>query len=230
MILVDARFDQAGMKAENALKNAIAVSNAGLIRRTPIEVGEIPLLDVPPLKVGHTGKAMTASEWIHRFHNAHRVLVQKAEAIAIKKGLSARQLSQILARDPKIPDMGVKTTRLAIRWLYELVPELRIDMSDSEVPVDRNLYRVAARLSLIDPNLDKYFGEGSPADMKLQQFAKETFPRNPSLIDEPMWMEARSQQDGGHCHSTVQCSGCIFERICPRMYPGVDPSGIGYVS
>lgn len=51
--------------------------------------------------------------------------------------------------------MGVKTTRLAIRWLHELIPELKIDMSDSEVPVDRNLYRVAARLGLIDPNPDK---------------------------------------------------------------------------
>lgn len=61
-ILVDGRFDQAGIKAQNALKNTIAVSNAGLIRRTPVELSEIPLLEVPPLKTDHSGNKMTTSE------------------------------------------------------------------------------------------------------------------------------------------------------------------------
>jgi endonuclease III len=54
-----------------------------------------------------------------------------------------------------------------------------IDMSNSKVPVDTLLYRVAARLGIIDPESDTYSGANSPADKMIQQFARRTFPKYP---------------------------------------------------
>jgi hypothetical protein len=228
IILVDARFDQAGIRAEGALENTITVFSSGLLRRKHIEPNDVPSLEVPPFKKDRSNQNITPSKWARRFRTAYVDLVQKAETISTRKTWSANELLHFLLAKPKPLDLGIKTARLAVRWLHELVPELTIDMSDSGVPVDRNLYRVAARLGIIDPVADKYFGEGSPADNRVQRFAVEAFSQNPSLIDEPMWMEARSKADFGHCHTIPDCEGCIFERICLRKYMTTDPISIGF--
>ena len=131
----------------------------------------------------------------------------------------------------KVPYLGIKTSRLAVRWLHEMVSDLKIDMSDFKVPIDVLVYRVASRLGLIDPYVDKYYGEDSPADLKIQSFAKMLFPDNPWFLDEPLWSSGRQPSKGGHCFPTFpDHQGCIFEEICPKKYVDFDPSNIGMES
>jgi len=128
----------------------------------------------------------------------------------------------------KVPYLGIKTSRLAVRWLHELVSDLKINMSDFKVPVDILVYRVASKLGIIDPHVDKYYGEDSPADLKIQSFAKMLFPTNPWFLDEPLWSSGRQPSEGGHCFPTFpNHDGCIFEKICPKKYVDFDPSKIG---
>jgi hypothetical protein len=128
----------------------------------------------------------------------------------------------------KVPYLGIKTSRLAVRWLYELIPELNIDISDYKIPIDKLVYRVASRLGIIDPTTENYSGDGSPADLKIQAFAKQAFPANAWYLDEPLWSTGRQVSRGGHCYPTnPNHAGCIFEDICPKHYPDTDPSERG---
>jgi len=86
-------------------------------------------------------------------------------------------------------------------------------------------------LGIIDPHTDKYFGKRSPADVKIQAFAKALFPNDPWFLDEPLWSSGRQPSDGGHCTPrSPHHNGCIFEKICPRRYTDFDPSEIGIES
>ena len=101
-------------------------------------------------------------------------------------------------------------------------------MSDFKIPIDILVYRVASRLGIIDPDLDKYFEDESPGDLKIQSFAKMLFPDDPWYLDEPLWSTGRQRVDGGHCFPrNPEHRGCIFEEICAMKHLDVDPSTIG---
>jgi hypothetical protein len=134
----------------------------------------------------------------------------------------------MLSRDYKVPYLGLKTSRLAVRWLHELVPELDIDLSDFTIPVDVLVYRVASRLGIIDPNVDTYTGADSTADRKIQSFAKTLFPDDPWFLDEALWSTGRQPARGGHCYPTApHCPGCLFDAVCLKQYTDLDPSNVG---
>jgi len=216
LILVNARFDQ-GTLAERALENTRRLFEAELLTRD-----EVSLEELPPL---NTRQRVSADRWRRLFHRSLPKLRELSSKIAGSQDWTAGALlSSIVGM--RIPYFGPKTARLAVRWLAELVKDLRVDMSDSEVPVDRLVYRVAARLGLIDPDLDKYWGPTSRAHQKIQQVARELFPHNPSLMDEPLWMMGRQPRNGGFCYpERPACdSGCLFRGFCPRLYSDHDPS------
>lgn len=219
IILIDARFDQQ-TTADKALENTKIVFKAGVLKRR-LNRSEIPLL-IPRQRT-------TAEKWTDLFYIAIPRLYRLAKEIAKKRVWKAQELFGVMQSPQfKVPYLGVKTSRLAVRWLYELVPNLKIDMRDFKVPVDRLVYRVASRLGIIDPRVDKYYGEESPADRKIQTFAKAIFPDDPWFLDEPLWSTGRQATKGGHCYPThPRHEGCIFETICPKKFNDFDPSKIG---
>jgi len=222
IILIDARFDQQ-TTAEKALENTKQVFKAGVLKKQ-LERSEIPLL-VPR-------RRMTAEKWTNLFHSATSRLRRLAAKIGERKEWDAEELLSCMSSTYyKVPYLGVKTSRLAVRWLHELVSDLKIDMSSFEIPIDILVYRVASRLGLIDPHNDKYYGKGSPADLKIQSFAKVLFPDNPWFLDEPLWSSGRQPSKGGHCFPRFpDHKGCIFEEICPRKYVDFDPAETGIES
>lgn len=216
VVLIDARFNQQ-TRAEHALDNTKRMSKAGALRRV-IERDEVPLL-IPRQR-------MTPENWTDLFFTSQRRLRQLAKRIEAKQRWSASTLLACMrSRDYKVPNLGLKTSRLAVRWLHELIPELDIDVSDFKIPIDARAYRVASRLGIIDPKVDTYAGAGNPADRKIQAFASTLFPDDPWFLDEPLWSTSRQPSEGGHCNPiTPQCQGCIFDEICPKRYVDVNPS------
>jgi hypothetical protein len=219
IVLIDARFDQQ-TRAEHALDNTKRVFRAGALKRV-IERDEVPLM-IPRQR-------MTTDRWTDLFYTSQRRLRRLANRIVEQPRWSASALlACMLSRDYKVPYLGLKTSRLAVRWLHELVPELDIDMSDFMVPVDVLVYRVASRLGIIDPHVDTYAGADSPADRKIQSFAKVLFPHNPWYLDEPLWSTGRQPAQGGHCYPTApHCHGCLFDDVCLKQSTDLDPSTIG---
>jgi hypothetical protein len=109
-----------------------------------------------------------------------------------------------------------------------LVSSVKIDMLTYKIPIDSLVYRVWSRLGLIDPYVDKYSGENSPADVKVQAFVSKVFPQKPWLLDESLWSTGRQPDKGGHCFPKhPNCDGCLFESICRRRFLDADPSSLG---
>jgi hypothetical protein len=216
VVLIDARFDQQ-TRAEHALDNTKRVCKAGAVKRM-VERDEVPLL-IPRQR-------MTAERWTDRFYTSQYRLHRLAKRIEAKQRWSASSLLACMrSQNYKVPYLGLKTSRLAVRWLHELVPELDIDMSDFEIPLDARVYRVASRLGIVDPKVDAYAGAGRYADRKIQSFATVLFPDDPWVLDEPLWRTCQQPSEGGHCSPiTPHCRGCIFEEVCPKRYVDVNPS------
>jgi hypothetical protein len=218
VVLIDARFDQQ-TKAENALKNTKHVVECGALDRV---IGrEAVQLLIPRQRT-------TAEDWTNLFVTSQHRLRRLAKRIEEKQRWNASTLlACMLSRNYKVPYLGLKTSRLAVRWLHELVHALDIDMSDFTIPVDVLVYRVASRLGIIDPNVDTYTRAGSPADRKIQSFAKALFPDNPWFLDEALWSTGRQKVQGGHCYPiSPQCHGCIFYEVCPKHYANVNPDDV----
>jgi hypothetical protein len=151
-----------------------------------------------------------------------------AEKIVAKKRWQVDDLFKLILFDYRVPYLADKTSRLAVRWLHELVNYLEIDMRNYKIPVDSLVYRVASRLGVIDPNADKYYGNGSPADVKIQSFVQRLFPKKPWIMDEPLWAAGRRPEKGGHCFPTnPTCEGCIFDSLCPKKFTGFAPESVG---
>jgi hypothetical protein len=217
-ILIDARFDQR-TTAENALENTIAVVNRGALERL-VTKNEIPLL-VPRQNV-------TAEKWTDLFCSSLSKLHLLSTRIIAQKEWDALQLLGVMENEFRVPYLGTKTARLAVRWLHELVSGIKIDMFTYKIPIDSLVYRVWSRLGIIDPHVDKYSGENSPADVKVQAFVSKVFPQKPWLLDEPLWSTGRQPDKGGHCFpKNPNCNGCLFEGICPRKVLDADPSSLG---
>lgn len=220
-ILIDARFDQR-TTAEKALENTITVVRHGALK-SPLKREEIPLLIAR--------QNMTSEKWTDLFISSLPKLHELARGIVRQQRWNAEGLLELVMNEIKVPYLGVKTSRLAVRWLHELVPNLEIDMTTYKIPIDSLVYRVASRLGIIDPNVDKYYGEDSPADQKIQSFARQVFPDRPWLLDEPLWSTGRQAQNGGHCFpQQPNHNGCLFESICQRRCIEIDPTQMGMVS
>lgn len=212
-ILAQARFDQR-TPSQTAFQSTRMVYS--LLSKRGLSLEEVPKLK---------GIRWRSPEDSRRlFYEAYPSLRSTAKTILDKKEWVASELEELIAG---IPEMGVKTSRLAVRLLHELVPDLvSIDVSGARVPIDALVYRLTCRLGIIDPETEKLESPGT--DRKLQQFAELAFPGDPLRVDEPMWQMARSRREGGHCYPTdPECVGCLFETFCPKLYRDRDPSRMG---
>ena len=217
-ILIDARFDQM-TTAEKALANTKLVAQAGCIKGIA-DPKVVPLL-IPR-------QYFSAGEWTESFIAALPSLRAISNRIVAKRTWRADELCNLMLHEIRAPYLGVKTTRLSIRWLYELMPALNINMDSYEIPIDRLVYRVSCRLGLIDPSYDKYTGQGSETDIKIQTLVKGLLPGMQWIFDEPLWSTGRKPVSGGHCYpKQPSCGGCIFGNICPRKFVDFDPAEIG---
>ena len=214
-ILVHSRFDQ-GSQSVKALENTQRVSR--LIVQPNLSLDEIPPLEGTPFVSGEV--------WRQLFHRALPKVQQIGKAILERnrwKGFELEPLIQV------IPHMGHQSSRTAVRWLNELIPDVvKIDFSDTPVTIGEGLYRVASRLGVVDPHFDRYEGRNSMGDIKIQSFAKTAYPRDPLKIEEPMASMGRGEQRGGHCFPIQpRCEGCLFETFCPKLYLHFNPSEKG---
>jgi hypothetical protein len=201
------------------LENTKTVVQAGCLKDT-IDAYRLPQL-IPR-------QYFTPEGWAELFLQALPKLRAITKRIVARKSWKANELSNLMLSEIKAPYLGVKTVRLAIRWLHELLPNFNIDMNSYEIPIDRLVYRVSCRLGLLDPNVDNYWGQGSDADVKLQSLVRQLLPGKQWIFDEPLWSTGRKAVNGGHCFPIKpNCSGCIFNNICQKKYLDFAPESMG---
>jgi hypothetical protein len=216
-ILTYARFNQKN-QSEKALENTQKVFT--LLHESNLSLEQIPSLEGTPF--------FTGENWRELFHRAIPKLQQVANHIIEKKQWNGPELERLIQI---IPHMSDRNSRLAIRWIHELIPEeIHIDGSTISLSVGESLYRVGARLGVVDPHFDAVPGKNSIGDLKIQAFARITFPQFPWKIEEPMtWLGIGTEEGGGgYCLPTQpQCEGCLFEAFCPKLYTDFNPSEKG---
>jgi hypothetical protein len=216
-ILTHARFNQK-KQSEKALENTQKVFRL-------LHQSNLSLEQIPPLE-GTT--FFTGEIWRELFHRAIPKLQQVANHIIEKKQWNAPDLERLIQI---IPHMGDRNSRMAIRWIHQLIPD-EVEINGSTIPlsIGESLYRVAARLGVVDPHFDTVQGKNSIGDLKIQAFARMAFPQFPWKIEEPMsWLGNETEEGGaGHCLPTQPyCEGCLFETFCPKLYSDFNPAEKG---
>ncbi len=216
VLLVHARFAQPN-HGNAALENTLKVSH--LMTKSNISLDEVPSIE---------GTAFASpDQWRNSFYKAIPKLRQIAREILEKENWDASELERLIQ---VIPHVSARMSRMAVRWIHDLIPDggLAIDFSKMPVLVSEGVYRVASRLGVVDPQFDYYRGTNSMGDLKIQSFAKAAFPQDPSKIEEPMMRSGIEEAEGGHCFSVhPQCGGCLFEVFCPRLHVSINPSERG---
>lgn len=216
-LLTHARFHQKN-QSEKALENTEKVFK--FILQPNLLLEDIPLLEGTPFFSGEN--------WRELFHKAIPRLQQVGNNILEKKRWNAFDLERLIKI---IPHMSDTNSRMAIRWIHELIPELiEIDFSNLSLSIGESLYRVGSRLGVVDPYFDYCQGKNSTGDLKIQTFAKAVYPQHPMKIEEPMTWVGMTEEDrgGGYCLLTQpRCAGCLFESFCPRLHLDFNPSEKG---
>jgi hypothetical protein len=216
-ILTHARFNQKN-QPDKALENTQKVFRL-------LDQSNLSLEQIPPLE---GTSFFTAENWRELFFRAIPKLQQVANHVMEKKQWNVPELERLIQI---IPHMGDHNSRLAIRWFHELIPEeVHIDGSTIPISIGDSLYRVGARLGVVDPLFDTIQGKNSIGDLKIQAFARMAFPRFPWKIEEPMTWLGNGTEDGGagYCLPTEpHCKGCLFETFCPKLYLDSNPSEKG---
>jgi hypothetical protein len=198
-ILVHSRFDQ-GSQSVKALENTQKLFR--LIVQPNLLLDEIPSLE---------GTSFASGEvWRDLFQRALPKVHQIGNAVLERYKWNVPDLEGLIQ---VIPHMGNPNSRMAIRWINELIPgAVEIDFSNSPIIVEEGLYRVAARLGILDPHLDYYQGGNSMGDAKIQSFAIAAFPHNPVKVEKPMIWIGGGEEQGGHCFPVRPwCEGCLFK-------------------
>jgi len=214
-ILTHARFVQVS-QTEKALENTQKVYS--LLPNLNVSLEEIPPLE---------GTKFFSSEvWKELFHRAMPRLHEISQRILENKRWDAMDLERLLR---VIPHMDDKNSRKAIKWIHQLLSDtIEIDFSKASVLVEESLYRVSARLGVLNPYFDLYQGKHSMGDLKIQSLAKSAFPQYPLRIEEPMTWVGQGAEDGGTCFPThPQCERCLFDSFCPKLFLNIDPSEKG---
>jgi hypothetical protein len=214
-ILVHSRFEQ-GNESIKALENTQKLFR--LIVQPNLLLNEIPPLE---------GTFFVSGEvWRGLFQRALPKVHQIGNAVLEKNKWNVSDLERLIQ---VIPHMGNQNSRLAIRWINELISDVvKVDFSDTRVIIGEGLYRVAARLGIVNPHLDYYEGGNSVGDSKIQSFAMAAFPHNPAKVEKPMASMGGGEEQGGHCFPIQpRCEGCLFEAFCPRLNLDFNPSEKG---
>ena len=214
-ILVYSRFDQGN-------QSVAALENTRKLFRFIVQPSLL-LDEIPPL--GGTSFA-SGEVWRDLFQRAFPKVHQIGNALLERNKWNVFDLERLIQ---VIPHMGSQNSRMAIRWINELIPgTVEIDFSAAPITIGGSLYRVAARLGIVDPHVDYYQGRDSMADTKIQAFAIMAFPHNPVKVEKPMSWMGGGEEQGGHCFPVQPwCEGCLFKTFCPRLYLDFDPSAEG---
>ena len=215
-LLVHTRFDQM-TKPEKALENTRKVTH--LVLQPNVSLEEIPSLEGT--------RHFSGDHWKLLFNRALPRIQSIAQEMVVKKQWNARELEQLIQI---IPHMSPETSRRAVRWVQRFrIEGIEIDFSNASILLGRALYRVAARLGVVDPQFDYCEGPNSMGDVKIQAFARAAFPEDPLRVEEPMnWLGMGTPEDGGACTPTTpRCEGCLFSNFCPKRYLHLDPSEKG---
>jgi len=214
-LLVHCRFDQ-GSQSLNALENTRKVFQ--LVVQPNLSTDQIP-----PLQ----GTSFASAEiWGDLFQRALSKIRQIASRILEKRGWKAMELERLIQ---VIPQVGHQNSRIATRWIDELIPDvLEVDFSDTPITVQEGLYRVAARLGIVNPQADFYQGGNSVGEVKIRSFAIAAFPDKPVKVEKPMEWIGDEVERGGHCFPVrPRCEGCLFDPFCPKFYLDFNPSEKG---
>lgn len=209
-LLAHARFDQRDVTAK-ALENTDRIFQ--LLARPQVVLEDIPALEGTLF--------FSQDQWRDLFFRALPKLQQISQNVLAHGKGEALEIERMIQ---VIPHMSERMSRKAVRWMGELMGRtMTIDFSNRPVSVDRNLYRVASRLGVVDPHFDIYLGRNSMGDSKIQAFAKAAFPQDPSKIETPMtWIGG--DRAGGHClPSQPICGTCPFGRFCQKLCLHFDP-------
>lgn len=214
-ILVHSRFYQ-GSEPINALENTQ--------RLFQLIVQPNLLLDqIPPLE----GTSFVSGEvWRDLFQRALPKVHQVGNAVLEKKAWNASDLERLIQ---VIPQMGHPNSRMATRWMNELMPgAVKVDFSDTRVAIGEGLYRVASRLGIVHPHVDHYENGNSVGNNKIQSFAITAFPNYPEKVEKPMATMGAREGLGGHCFPVNPwCEGCLFNTFCPKLFLDFNPSEKG---
>lgn len=214
-IVTHARFVQ-DFQTEKALKNTQKVYS--LIPNLNVSMEEIPHLEGT--------KFFSPEDWRELFRRAIPRLHEISQRILEKRRWKASDLERVLRI---IPHMDEQNSRMAIKWVHLLIPDaIEIDFSDASVLVGEGIYRVSARLGVLNPYFDHYQGKNSMGDVKIQSLARLAYPQYPLKIEEPITWVAQGGEDGGTCLPThPQCERCLFCQFCPKLFLNIDPSEKG---
>ena len=215
VLLVHSRFDQM-TRPEKALENTQKVYPFILEENLSLE--NIPSLEGT--------KFFSADQWRMLFHRAISRLQQIARDILSRERWDASELAQLIQ---VVPHMSVHASRRATRRIHALIPEiLQIDFSRTRVVIEKPLYRVVARLGVVDPQFDPYEGLQSMGDAKIQCFGRAAFPEDVMKIEEPLSWVGGTLEGGGHCSPVhPRCEGCLFGKFCSRLLLHIDPAEKG---
>jgi hypothetical protein len=205
-ILSHARFDQVGEEGKG-LENTKRV--VPLIMRSNLSLEEIPPLEAT--------QHFSAQSWRHFFFKAVPRLHFIGRDIAARDTWDASELERLIQ---VIPHMSGRTSRRAVRWMSQLVPDvLSIDFSNAPVIIGESLFRVATRLGVVTPQFDTYQDVASMGYAKIQSFAKAAFPQDPVKLEDPMTSLGMNGGTEGHCTpAQPHCEGCPFEGFCPKLH------------
>jgi endonuclease III len=214
-ILLHARFDQMTPSVK-ALENTERVYP--LMTCPSLSVEEIPALEGTLRFPGE--------DWKKLFHKAIPRLREVAQHILAGQGWNVTGLEQLLQ---VIPHMGRQTSRRATQWIRALMAGIvQIDPSQARVLIGEPVYRVAARLGVVDPLSDGWESPNAMGSIKIQSFAKTAFPEDILRIEEPMEWVGNPSEEEGHCVPIhPRCEGCLFDAFCPKLHVHVDPCETG---
>jgi len=215
IILVHSRFYQ-GIESTKALENTQKLVQ--LIVQPSLLFDQIPPLEGTPFACGEI--------WRDLFQRALPKAHQIGNVVLEKKSWNAFDLERVIQ---VIPQMGHQNSRMAIRWIDELIPDaVEIDFSETRITIGEGIYRVASRLGIVNPHLDYYGAGNSMGDTKIQSFAITAFPHHPAKVERPMASMGETEEQGGHCFPIQPwCEGCLFRTFCPRLWLDFNPSEKG---
>jgi hypothetical protein len=211
-ILVHSRFCQ-GSESTKAFKNTQELFQ--WIVQPNLLLDQAPALE---------GTSFVSGEaWRDLLQRALPKVHQIGNAILEKKAWDASDLERMIQ---VVPQMGQQNSRMAIRWINELIPDtVGVDLSHTRITIGEGLYRVASRLGIVNPHLDHYENGNSMGDTKIQSFAIKAFPHDPAKVEKPMASMGGAEEQGGHCLPVQPwCEGCLFKTFCPKLYLDFDPS------
>jgi DNA-binding MarR family transcriptional regulator len=212
-VLIYARFNQTSC-SDTALENTQKVFH--LSAQTDVSPDQIP-----PLQ----GDLFFPSDiWRDLYIRAIPKLQEVSRRILEPMRWKTSDLDRLIRI---IPHMTARNSRWVIRVLHHWLPDVVSDVSEMTININDGVYRLASRLGVVDPLFDFYQGKNSIGDLKIQSFARASFPEDPGKVEEPMSRLGAKDEEGCCLPTQPRCHDCPLEHFCPKLFIDFDPSEKG---